>query len=275
MIVDTHVHIVAEDRNKYPPKADAPAWPVTTAEMLISMMDANGIDRALLVQTYFTYGYDNSYVADSAVAYPDRFLGVCVLDPLAPEAPDQLSELYERGRVRGIRLMNDRKKNVISIDDPKTFPLWERIAALKIPVCMAALIEDVARVRVPAERFPQVPIALDHLWGLKVEGPKFETIQPFLELARHPNIYVKTAPNNSVAVREVKGDTQTFYQRIVDTFGAQRIMWGSNYPAHTHAYGGIKERLGLGKADLGFLSADEQKWIFGETALKLWPDLRK
>jgi L-fuconolactonase len=275
MIVDTHVHIVAEDRKKYPSKADAPAWPLTTAEMLLSMMDANGIDRALLVQTYFTYGTDNGYVADSAVAHPDRFLGVCVLDPLAPDAPDQLSALYERGRVRGIRLMNDRKKNVISIDDPKTFPLWERIAALKIPVCMAALIEDIPLVRVPAERFPQVPIALDHLWGLKVESPKFEMIQPFLDLARHPNIYVKTAPNNSVAVREVKGDTQAFYQRIVDAFGAKRIMWGSNYPAHTQAYGGIKERLALGRADLGFLSADEQKWIFGETALTLWPELRK
>jgi predicted TIM-barrel fold metal-dependent hydrolase len=51
-------------------------------------------------------------------------------------------------------------------------------------------------------------------------------------------------------------------------------MWGSNYPAHWHKYGGIKERLALMEEDFSFLGVEDRRWIFGETALTLWPDLR-
>ena len=39
-------------------------------------------------------------------------------------------------------------------------------------------------------------------------------------------------------------------------------------------YGHIKERLKIMEEDFSFLSAEERRWIFGETALSLWPSLR-
>ena len=51
-------------------------------------------------------------------------------------------------------------------------------------------------------------------------------------------------------------------------------MWGSNFPAHHHAYGGLAERLALGRQDLAFLDEADRRWIFGDTALSLWPELR-
>jgi hypothetical protein len=108
--------------------------------------------------------------------------------------------------------MNDRAKNVVSIDDPTTFPLWERIEALGVPVCVAALISDTARVQIPAERFPRVTIALDHIWGLKFDR-HFGTLQPLFALAHLPNVYVKIAPNNSFVAREAEADVHMFYQR--------------------------------------------------------------
>jgi predicted TIM-barrel fold metal-dependent hydrolase len=53
----------------------------------------------------------------------------------------------------------------------------------------------------------------------------------------------------------------------------QRIMWGSNYPAHSAAYGDLKARVELCRCDLSFLKSDEQDWIFAKTALSLWPEL--
>jgi len=275
MIVDTHVHVVSDDREKYPVTTKPPAWPPTSGETLLAKMDEAGIDRAVLVQTYFTYGYDNSYMTDVALAHPKRFVSVCVLDPLAPTTPDQLVQLVEKHGVRGIRLMNDRAHNVISIDDPRTFPLWERIGALGIPVCIASLIDDVARVRVPVERFPHVQVAIDHIWGLKVgDPPFFDRIKPVLDLAPYPNLYVKIAVNNSFALRESKAEAQDFYGLLVDRFGARRIMWGSNYPAHSSVYGTLRERKDMGTNDLSFLGEEERRWILGETALSLWPNLR-
>jgi predicted TIM-barrel fold metal-dependent hydrolase len=275
MIVDTHVHVVTGDRMAYPQRPDAPEWPLTTIETLSTLMDGAGVNRALLVQTYFTYGYDNSYMTACAASNPHRFLAVCVLDPLSPGAPDQLSALVELHRVRGIRLMNDRQKNVVSIDNPETFALWERIAELGVPVCIAALVEEVPRVRTVAERFPRVPIALDHIWGLDVgTGPAFTTIDPVLDLASLPNILLKIAPNNSHAVSKTGSKPEDFYRRVIGAFGLTRVMWGSNYPAHAHAYGSLRDRVALAHEDLAFLSNAERAAIMGGNALRLWPELR-
>jgi len=88
MIVDTHVHIW-----EMPPVAPvgptAPRWtgePTApgTAEMLLEEMDANGVDRTVLVQTSFST-WDNGYVADSAQRFPDRFVAQGLVDPLDPD----------------------------------------------------------------------------------------------------------------------------------------------------------------------------------------------
>jgi hypothetical protein len=44
----------------------------------------------VLVQAYSAYKYDNSYAADCAARYPDRFTSVCILDPTQRDTPEQL-----------------------------------------------------------------------------------------------------------------------------------------------------------------------------------------
>lgn len=286
MIVDTHVHVVSDDRKKYPQVTDgahgagAPTvrdlgqveWPALTIETLLQKMDETGIDRALLVQTYFTYHFDNRYMIDCALAHPDRFQSVCVIDQLAPNAPDLLTELVEKRGVRGLRMMGARGKNVLG--DKRTFPLWERAAALNIPICIGAKLDELPDVFAPIERFANVKVALEHVWGLELGDPPYENLKPLWDLARYPHVYLKTAPNNSHAARKGKGSPRQFFGKLVDLFGAKRIMWGSNYPAHWNTYGHIKERLQIMEEDFSFLSAEDRRWIFGEAALSFWPSLR-
>lgn len=287
MIVDTHVHVVSDDRTKYPQVSDGahgagapsvrdigqPEWPPLTDNQLIKLMDECGIDRALLVQTYFTYHFDNTYMIDCALAHPDRFLSVCVIDQLAPGAPDLLTELVEKRGVRGLRMMGARGPG--SLKDPRTFPLWERASQLRIPICIGARIEELPDVRVPLERFTSVPVALEHVWGNNVGDPPYDRLKPLWEMAQFPNVRLKTAPNNSHAAREGKGTPRQFFGKLVETFGAKRIMWGSNYPTHWHRYGGMQERLLIMQEDFAFLGKEDQDWIFGDAALSLWPALRK
>jgi L-fuconolactonase len=277
MIVDTHVHIVSDNNTRYKriDEGQELALPPTTVDVLLLSMAEAGVDRATLVQAYFTYRFDNSYLTDAANAHPDRFATVCVLDPLDKSSPDRLSVLVTRHGVRGLRLMNDRGRTPVSLDDPSTFPLWERAAEHNIPVCIAALLGDVPLVRVPLARFPNVKVVLDHIWGLNIgSGPPFDLLKPVFDLAEYPNFYLKVAPTNTHAVRQAKSNPIDLYGPLIERFGARRIMWGSNFPVRYGGYGSLKERIERERNDFAFLSDDDRRWIFGDTALSLWPALR-
>ena len=74
MIVDSHVHVVSPDRERYPlgvedPSAPHAAWVRDMAvEELLELMDGAGIDKTVIVQAVGAYRYDSSYATDSARA---------------------------------------------------------------------------------------------------------------------------------------------------------------------------------------------------------------
>ena len=286
MIVDTHVHVFTADRRKYPQIRDTARagsiptiteigqteWPLTTAEILIAAMDEAGVDKATLVQAYFVYEYDNRYTIDAALAHPDRFTGVVVLDPMDKNSPEKLSRLVEEKDVTGLRFMRGRLP-ASSLGDPATFPLWERMQSLGIPLQVNDRIGDISKIRKAMDKYPGVKVAFEHSWGHQVGLPPYSVLDPLFALADNPNVYVKTAINNIAAAREAGGTPEQLYTKLVEVFGAKRIMWSSNYPAHPK-FGGIKGRLEESKKALAFLSKEDQAWIFGETALTLWPGLR-
>ena len=273
MIVDTHVHAIADDPKKYPKVPDAYVWPSLTDKELLGAMDRLGIDRATLVQPYFTYHYDNTYQVDCAKAHPDRFLVVCVIDIADSKAPETLTRLAEKDGVRGVRMFPGRKKGLL--DDPKTFPVWERAISLGMPITVACNLDEMHKMPALVERFPKAKaICFEHMWGVKFESDSFEESKPVIALARFSNVYLKLCPNNSYALREAKGTPKRFYGALIDAFGARRIMWGSNYPAHWDHYGKIEDRLPLMQEDLSFLSVEDRRWFFGDTALTVWPSLR-
>lgn len=278
MIVDTHVHIVAEDQRKYPRNVASfgQGWvrdmPVS-AEGLLQRMQAAGIDRTALVQAYGAYAYDNSYIADSAARYSDRFVGICILDPLPRDAPEQLTHWVKERGVRGLRLFTSTESEGTWLDDPSTFPMWERAASLGIPVCVWTRFPQALRLAVPLQRFPQVPVALDHMGMPELdEGPPYRSIQPLFDLARFPNLHLKFSTVSVYAARKGKSTPKEFFRRALDLFGPRRMMWGSNFPATYNR--GLKEQLDLAREALAFLPEEDRRWLFGETALTLWPMLR-
>jgi predicted TIM-barrel fold metal-dependent hydrolase len=286
VIVDTHVHVFTEDRKKYPQIRDTPRagaiptiaeigqteWPLTTIEILMKSMDEAGVDKATLVQAYFVYEYDNRYTVDSALAHPGRFASVVVLDPMDPGAPDELSQLVEQRGVAGLRFMRGRLP-ASSLGDPATFPLWQRMQSLGIPLAVNDRIGEISKIKKAMDRYPGVKVAFEHAWGHKVGLPPYSVLDPLFALADNPNVYIKTAINNIAAAREAGGTPEQLYAKLVEVFGARRIMWSSNYPAHPK-FGSIKARLVESRKALAFLGEEDQDWIFGGTALAFYPGLR-
>jgi len=276
MIIDTHVHVVAADQNRYPRKlAGAHTEWVRDmpAETLLQLMDEAGIDRAMAVQAYGAYEYDNSYAAQSALRYPDRLVSVGIVDPLHPEAPAQLAYWVKERGVRGLRLFALTQPDSEWIDDPRTFPLWEAAASIAIPVCVCLKFRQVSRLRVALERFPAVRVALDHLGAPRLaEGPPYETVRPLFELARFPNLYLKFSSVTLYGAATGKSTPGEFFRRLLDIFGPDRLMWGSNFPATYDR--GLKAQLDLAREELSFLSEEVRRKLFAENSRALWPALR-
>ena len=106
MIVDTHVHIW-----EMPPIAEiGPSAPNFTArpevhgnaELLLDDMDANGVDKTVLVQTSFST-WNNEYVAASAIKYPDRFVSMGLIGPPVEDNPQAAVYWTQERQVRGFR----------------------------------------------------------------------------------------------------------------------------------------------------------------------------
>ena len=57
---------------------------------------------------------------------------------------------------------------------------------------------------------------------------------------------------------------------MIGTFGADRIGWGSNFP---NSIGTLKEILDEARKAFSFAKPSDQDWIFGKTALTLYPKL--
>jgi len=277
MIVDTHVHLVAADQHRYPRQlghAGISSWvhDLPVEEMLRQMDDA-GIDRAVLSQAFGVYRGDNSYLADSVARYPERFAAVCVVDPLQEDVPQRVNDWVRQRGLHGLRMVTLTQPELM-LNDPRPLALWEAAGQLGIPLCIIVEFHQVALLPALLERFPGVTVVLEHLGMPQLDdGPPYSAIQPLFDLVLFPNCLMKFSTVNIYAAMKGRSSCAEFFRRVVDRFGPQRLMWGSNFPS-THDRT-LKEQLDLAQEQLAFLSPEEQKLIFGETALRLWPSLKQ
>ncbi|MFZ2077152.1 MAG: amidohydrolase family protein [Xanthobacteraceae bacterium] len=280
-VIDIHPHIVSPDTKRYPlaPLGGTQStWSSerpTTYEMLLKEMGAAGVDKAAIVHSSTAYGYDNSYVADAVATVPSRFTGVYSIDVLAPDAVKTFDYWLPCG-CSGMRLFTtgstlpDQAKWFV---DPKTYPFWEHASAKNIPVCMQMKQEGIPLLRQIMDRFPKVTIILDHLSRASfADGPPYAAAAEFFDLAKYEQVYLKVTPINVTPKSWGKATPDTFFGKVIDTFGASRIAWGSNFP---NSVGTLAEILGAARKAFSLAKASDQDWIFGKTAQALYPVLAK
>jgi L-fuconolactonase len=278
-IIDIHPHIISDDEKRYPPaplfgkRSDWSQERPTTVETLIAAMDAAGVAKAAVVHSSTTYGFDNSYVVDGCNQYKDRLVAVGSVDMLADDVPAVIKGWADQG-LAGLRIFtggSTKDFDPSELDNPKSFRAWEALAELKLPMCIQTGPIGLPQVRMLAEKFPDVNIILDHLGRPDVlDGPPYANAASLFELADLPNLYMKLTPRIFGDVKKEKASAETFFPRVVEAFGAQRLAWGSNFPTSP---GTLQEILATAQAGLQSLSEADREWIFGETARQLYPAL--
>ncbi len=278
-IVDIHPHVIATDTQKYPLNplgGTQSTWSrdrPTPIEKMVTSMDEAGVSKAAVVQASTAYGHDNSYVAAAIAAHPKRFTGVFSIDMLAADNVDKMRYWLDQG-FSGMRLFTTGSTmpgQATWFDDPRSFPAWEYAGKHGVPVCMQMTPQGFPQLRKLMERFPQVKIILDHLARPQlIDGPPYAADADFFDLSRYDNVYLKVTPLNVSPEQWGNATPETLFRKLVDTYGARRIAWGSNFPATA---GTLKEILGKAQSAMASLSADEREWIFGKTAQSLYPKL--
>ena len=243
MVVDSHVHIISPDSARYPLSplnGRLGAWVremPTSVEGLLQRMDTAGIDRAVVVQAATAYHDVNDYVADSVRDHPERLTGVCIVDMQSVEAEYRLSYWVEERGMRGVRLYATNDLQDTWLDAPRTFGVWVRAELLDIPICVQTFTHHLPKLRAMLERYPNVRVALDHLADYHGEANGHEAAaQALLPLAELPRLYLKFSAANLLAFRAAGADTKGIFDMLLEHFGPQRLIWGSNFPAtYTHS----------------------------------------
>jgi len=278
-VIDIHPHIIANDVERYPRtplfgvQSDWSKDRPVTIEGLIAAMDEANVEKAAIVQSSTCYGFDNSYLVDAITKYPGRFTAVGSIEVAQSDSPQRLDDWAQRG-VSGLRLFTGGSTAAFdpsSLDDPKSFPTWERCGELGISMAIQTDPSGLAQVAGLAKRFPKVRIVLDHLGRPDVtDGPPYKRAASLFGLVPFENIFLKLTPRIFGDAKKGQASPQTLFPRLVELFGSSRLAWGSNFPA---SEGTLANNLLIARSSLASLSAADQAWIFGRTAQRLYPKL--
>ena len=279
-MIDTHAHLVTGDTDRYPPQPPSGAINPgdldnpTTVERLIDDMDASGVDHAVLVQRGSIYGFDSSYVCDSAARFPDRLAAVCSIDATAADVADKVRYWVEERGAAGIRMMELVKGSDISwLDGDNAREAWRTAAALGAPVCVHFFpwnrAEGLTRLAAILRDVPGLSVVVDHLAAIRSDaGPPDHGVDALLEgVAQFDGCTVKftTIPLGRLAKDGI--DTRPVIERVARLFGPERMMWGSDV---TQSPGSYAEMVELGRNAIGGLHAAAQEQVLSGTARRVY-----
>jgi L-fuconolactonase len=279
-IIDTHAHLVTGDTGAYPPSPPSGAFnpddldDPMTVERLLGEMDAAGIDKAVLVQRASIYGFDSSYVCDSATRFPNRLVAVCSIDATAADCADSVRHWVSERGATGIRLMEMVKGMDIGwLDSPLAREAWRAAAGLDVPVCVHFFpwnrVEGLTRLDAIMRDIPGLTVVIDHFAAIKSDaGPPDHGVDALLEaVAAHEGVTIKFTTIPLGRLDEAGIDYRPVVARMKDLFGAERMMWGSDI---TQSPGSYEQMAVLGRRAVEKMSAAEQEQILGGTARRVY-----
>jgi len=272
-LIDCHTHVVSPDHDAYPlnPRDLSGEWYLNgpaSAEDLRREMTAAGVRQAILVQGVGAYTYDNRYAADSAAADPEHFVSACAMDVEAEGAVSELEKwVVERG-MNGVRLFALSRKGPSWLTDEATFPIWDRAAELGAHVIVTILPHQLDELDVVLKRFPKTPVSLDHC-GFALASP--DSRDRLYELAAHANLNLKISTHNLDDAVRIDGHARGLVRTLVARFGANRLMWGSDFcQTHDRPYGALVD---LARDAFSEIDPADRIQCFEETPRRLWPAL--
>jgi len=250
MIIDSHTHAWG------PPTRDHP-WvnePLVTgdlvnfsvkflytAERLLDDMDVCGVDRAVVVGYPICEWTDNWYTIKVAEEY-DRLTGIVMLDPFAEGSGETLRKYMDREGILGFRLgaIYPRETMWSQQDSAadwlekviKQREFWDAVLDADAVCQIYGHEEQIDQVIKLVHAYPDVRYLLDHFAHARPNVRPGES--PFSRVAELSEIENVALKASEVVHRSRESfpyeDMHDYVRWMVDRFGEERVIWGSDFP---------------------------------------------
>ena len=147
---------------------------ISPCELLMEYMAWVGVDKAVLL-TQNMYGYTNDYLSDCVRTYPDKFVALGSLDPLAVDSKHTLEYLISNKGLSGLKLDLHTQIGMLALrpdfklNNPYLMPLWELLAersmtlALDLGGSYGTPGHQLAEIRAVLEAYPKLKLVICHL----------------------------------------------------------------------------------------------------------------
>ncbi|MBK5011034.1 amidohydrolase family protein [Pseudomonas sp. S60] len=263
--IDSHAHVfsrglaMAQER-RYAPDYDAPL-----AEYLGQLL-AHGFSHGVLVQPSFL-GTDNSYLLAALQAAPGQLRGVVMVEPnVQRETLDAMARLG----VRGVRL-NLMGQALPDFSTGAWRQLFQRIGEQGWHLELHRQVADIPAL-VRALQPYGLDLVIDHFGRPDArQGLGQPGFAELLTLGGLGNVWVKVS-----GIYRLEGSPQqnlAFARQALGAleahFGAERLMWGSDWP-HTQHEAGVSFASVVGQFDALGCAAPLRQALLVDTAQRLF-----
>jgi L-fuconolactonase len=272
-IVDSHQHFWRVGKFDYP-------WMSSDVEVLYRdylpatlkpIIARNGVVRTVLVQASNSVS-ETHWLLDLAAR--NRFIAGVVgwVDLTDPEMERMLTELTANSRFKGIRHLVESEANDDWLVQAAVVKGLQTLAAHRVPYDMLVHTRHLRRVRTVVERCQGLSVVIDHMAKPPIEsGAISEWTKELKAVAAFPNVYCKLsglvteANHSSWKVSDLK----PFVECALELFGANRLLFGSDYPVCLLA-SSYERVLGTFQELLKDLSDEERERIFRDNAREFY-----
>lgn len=266
-----------KDGEEYYSPARSPAPP----ELLISLMDSVGVDKAVLQHTTNTFKLAK-YYSRAVHKYPERFIGLTQID--ASEAYTRQEETIEELHthiedlgLRGLFWCSDAPPGWDGYDNfhtGKYDPFWRKVHSLNIPVYASFDIWDhrdhlILKIKKWIERFPEITRVLLHGIPPEILLKNENTLQISdiaIDIVKNHDVYLELLPiPDQFYLSLAKGDQ--VIRCLYETFGPSKLVWGSELPIFASEYNKV---LGYFEEKCDYIPEDDLKLILGGNVRKIF-----
>lgn len=203
---------------------------VNSAEVFLSNMDYAQVSAAVVTQEFID-GFQNDYLAEVTVRYPDRFFVCGMCEFRKPGYLDQARQLIAQG-FKGIKipaqrlLLKEGRVRLNCEEMMQMFHLMEQNGVL-LSIDMAGGDTQVGELEEVIQECPKLKVAIGH-FGM-VTRPQWKEQ---IKLARHPHVRIESGGITWLFNDEFypfKGAVRAI-REAAELVGFEKLMWGSDYP---------------------------------------------
>ncbi|KAL6983963.1 hypothetical protein U1Q18_017336 [Sarracenia purpurea var. burkii] len=279
-VIDSHLHVWAspqEAADTYPYFAgQEPTLPGHVDFLLECMVEA-GVDGALIVQP-INHKFDHSYVTSVLKKYPTKFVGCCLANPAEDGSGlEQLEHLILKDGYRAVRFNPYLWPSGQQMTNENGKAMFAKAGELGVPVafmCMKGLNLHLSEIVQLCIEFPSTVVMLDHVAFCKPPRTEEERLDfaELLKLSRFPQVHIKFSALFRISRKPYPyEDLSEVLAGLVSSFGANRVMWGSDFPfvVAECGYKEAKEAVSAIANQIP-LSATELESIMGRTLVQLF-----